>query len=68
MVVSMPVPFCGRDGQLAALSEQLDRARGGAGTVVSGHLRHVLAKLGVNSRVDLARIAAGHGAGHEAER
>ena len=34
MVVSMPVPFCGRDGQLAALSEQLDRTRGGAGTVV----------------------------------
>ncbi len=30
----MPVPFCGRDGQMAALSEQLDRARGGAGTVV----------------------------------
>lgn len=34
MVVSMPVPFCGRDGQMAALSEHLDRARGGAGTVV----------------------------------
>ena len=30
----MPVPFCGRDGQMAALSEHLDRARGGAGTVV----------------------------------
>jgi DNA-binding CsgD family transcriptional regulator len=30
---------------------------------VSGHLRHVFAKLGVNSRVDLARIAAGHEAG-----
>jgi predicted ATPase len=34
MVVSMPVPFFGRDGRMAALSEQLDRARGGAGTVV----------------------------------
>ena len=31
---------------------------------VSGHLRHVFLKLGVNSRFDLARIAAGH----EAER
>jgi DNA-binding CsgD family transcriptional regulator len=30
---------------------------------VSSHLRHVFAKLGVNSRVDLARIAAGHEAG-----
>ncbi len=27
---------------------------------VSGHLRHVFMKLQVNSRVDLARIAAGH--------
>jgi DNA-binding NarL/FixJ family response regulator len=26
---------------------------------VSGHLRHVVAKLGVNSRFDLARVAAG---------
>jgi DNA-binding CsgD family transcriptional regulator len=34
MVVSMPVPFCGRDGQMAVLGEQLDRARGGAGPVV----------------------------------
>jgi DNA-binding CsgD family transcriptional regulator/tetratricopeptide (TPR) repeat protein len=34
MVVSMPVPFCGRDAQLAALSERLDRTCGGAGTVV----------------------------------
>jgi DNA-binding CsgD family transcriptional regulator len=34
MVVSMTVPFCGRDSEMAALSEQLDQARGGAGTVV----------------------------------
>src|SRR5580704_11940350 len=34
MVVSMPVPFCGRDAQLAALSERLDLTCGGAGTVV----------------------------------
>ena len=27
---------------------------------VNGHLRVVFMKLGVNSRVDLARIAAGH--------
>jgi DNA-binding CsgD family transcriptional regulator len=33
-VVSTPVPFCGRDAQMTALGEQLDRARGGAGTVV----------------------------------
>jgi DNA-binding CsgD family transcriptional regulator len=26
---------------------------------VSGHLRHVFGKLGVNSRFDLARVAAG---------
>ena len=30
----MPVPFCGRDAQLAALSERLDLTCGGAGTVV----------------------------------
>ena len=30
----MPVPFCGRDAQMTALSEQLSRARGGAGAVV----------------------------------
>jgi hypothetical protein len=30
---------------------------------VSGHLRHVFGKLSVNSRVDLARIAAGREAG-----
>ncbi len=34
MVVSLPVPFSGRDAQLAALSEQLDRAWSGVGTVV----------------------------------
>jgi DNA-binding CsgD family transcriptional regulator len=33
-VVSTPVPFCGRDAQVTALGEQLDQARGGAGTVV----------------------------------
>ena len=32
--MSMPVPFCGRDAQMTALSEQLSRARGGAGAVV----------------------------------
>jgi DNA-binding CsgD family transcriptional regulator len=30
----MPVPFCGRDDQLTALSEQFSRAAGGAGAVV----------------------------------
>lgn len=33
-VASLPVPFCGRNAQMAVLSEQLDRARSGAGTVV----------------------------------
>jgi DNA-binding CsgD family transcriptional regulator len=33
-VVSLPVPFSGRDAQMAALSEQLDRASSGVGTVV----------------------------------
>ncbi len=33
-VVSVPVPFCGRDAQMAALGEELDRARSGVGTVV----------------------------------
>jgi predicted ATPase len=32
--MSTPVPCCGRDGELAALSEQLDRVRAGDGTVV----------------------------------
>lgn len=34
MVVSLPVPFSGRDAQMAVLSEQLDRACSGVGTVV----------------------------------
>lgn len=34
MVVGLPVPFSGRDAQMAALSDQLDRARSGVGTVV----------------------------------
>ena len=34
MVVSLPVPFSGRDAQMAALGEQLDRACSGVGTVV----------------------------------
>jgi DNA-binding CsgD family transcriptional regulator len=33
-VVSLPVPFCGRDAQMAVLSEHLDRACSGVGTVI----------------------------------
>ena len=55
MVVSLPAPFSGRDAQMAALSEQLDRACSGVGAVV---LVEGDAGMGKSRLLDEAAMAA----------
>ena len=54
-VASLPVPFCGRDAQMALLSERLERARSGVGTVV---LVEGEAGMGKSRLLDEAALAA----------
>jgi len=55
MVVNLLAPFSGRDAQMAAVSEQLDRARAGVGTVI---LVEGDAGMGKSRLLDQAAIVA----------
>ena len=63
MVVSLPVPFSGRDAQMAAVSEQLDRACSGVGTVVLVEGDAGMGKAGSRTRQRCWRAAAGSASG-----